>query len=264
MFDILTTGFINIRLLDIIDIILVAILLYQIYNLLKGTSAINIFIGILALILIWRLVSALEMELLSKILGGFISVGFIALIIVFQPEIRRFLLLLGTANVINQLQSTLFFGKIKLSETQKLSIDPIVNACEEMSKTNTGALIILTKKNKLQQLIDTGEKIESLISGVLIENIFYKNSPLHDGAIIIHKNKIRAARCVLPITKNENFPPDYGLRHRAAAGVSEQSDAIAIIVSEQTGKISYAKGGSLHIHLTPVQLKKFLLDEYKE
>jgi len=195
-------------------------------------------------------------------LGGFISVGFIALIIVFQPEIRRFLLLLGTANIISQLRLKIIFWNRGKDSSPRLSIDPIVEACEEMSKTKTGALIILTKKNELRQCINTGEKIEALISSPLLENIFYKNSPLHDGAVIIDKNKIQAARCVLPITKNKNFPQDYGLRHRAAVGVSEQTDAISLIVSEQTGKISYAKGGSLHIHLTTAQLKSFLLDEF--
>jgi uncharacterized protein (TIGR00159 family) len=144
----------------------------------------------------------------------------------------------------------------------KVNFEAIVKACQSMSEQKTGALIILAKKNELRQLIETGQRIDAVISTALLENIFFKNSPLHDGAVIIDRNKIKAARCVLPITRNRNFPSNYGLRHRAAVGVSEQTDAIALIVSEETGKISYAKGGALYLHLTPTQLRNYLNEEF--
>lgn len=255
-------AFISIRILDVLDIVLVAFLLYEMYNLLRGTAAINIFLGIVAVLLFWRLVTALEMELLSKIFGGFISVGFIALIVVFQPEIRRFLLLLGTPYTLDRIRSRLFFWRINIKHQPKTNIEAIVKACQSMSESKTGALILLAKKNELKQFVDTGQRIDGVISTSLLENIFFKNAPLHDGAVIIERNKIRAARCVLPITRNRNFPSNYGLRHRAAVGVSEQSDAIVLIVSEESGKISYAKGGALHLHLTPTQLRNYLNSEF--
>ncbi|MBI9033299.1 MAG: TIGR00159 family protein [Bacteroidales bacterium] len=261
MIDLFIPTFINVRLLDILDILLVAYLIYALYNLLKGTAAINIFIGILAVFFIWKLVTALEMELLSEILGAFISVGFIALIVVFQPEIRRFLLLLGTPSFINRKRKKLLFWKVNIKRTQPTEIDPIIDACNSMSETRTGALIVITRKNELRHIAESGEQIDARVSQSLIENIFYKNSPLHDGALIISKNQIKAAACVLPLTKKENFPAGYGLRHRAAVGISEHSDSIAIIVSEQTGRIAYAFEGQLKPHVTPVQLRNLLKKE---
>lgn len=255
-------AFISVRFLDILDIVLVAFLLYELYHLLRGTAAINIFVGIVAVLVFWRLVTALEMELLSKIFGGFISVGFIALIVVFQPEIRRFLLLLGTPYTIENIKSRLFFWRMNIKSQPKINIDAIIKAISSMSSNKTGALILLAKKNELKQFIETGQRIDGIVSTSLIENIFFKNAPLHDGAVIIERNKIRAARCVLPITRNRSFPANYGLRHRAAVGASEQTDAIVLIVSEENGKISYAKGGSLHLHLTPNQLKNYLSEEF--
>lgn len=254
-------AFISIRFLDILDILLVAFILYELYNLLRGTAAINIFFGIVAVLIFWRLVTALEMELLSKIFGGFISVGFIALIVVFQPEIRRFLLLIGTPHTLEKVRSRLFFWKINLNTSPAVDVEAIKTAFEHMSQSKTGALVLIAKKNELKQFIETGQKIDSVVSSPMLENIFFKNSPLHDGAVIIERNRIRAARCVLPITRNRKFPSNYGLRHRAAVGISEQSDAIALIVSEESGKIAYAKGGDLHLHLTPTQLAEFLTDE---
>jgi uncharacterized protein (TIGR00159 family) len=223
---------------------------------------VNIFIAITAIVIFWRLVSALEMELLSKIFGGLISVGFIALIVVFQPEIRRFLLLLGTPNSLNTIRSNLFFWRFRQPAHPKLNINEVVKACTNMASKYTGALIVITRNNELNQFIDTGVALNAEVNAAVLENIFFKNAPLHDGAVIIHKNKLKAARCVLPITRNRNFPQNYGLRHRAAVGISEQTDAIALIVSEETGKISYASHGSLHLHLTPEQLKTFLHEQY--
>jgi diadenylate cyclase len=255
-------AFLQIRLLDIIDIILVAILLYQLYLLIRGTGSLNIFLGILSIYLIWWLVRVFEMELLTAILGQFISVGVLALIIVFQPEIRKFLLLIGTRSFINK-GSRNFFKRIwQFDETIKLNISPIVNSCQRFSENRTGALIVITKENDLGFFVETGELIEARISEQLLENIFFKNSPLHDGAVIITSNRIKAARCVLPVSDNKNIPSILGLRHRAAAGITEQSDAITIVVSEQNGRISVAKEGEIKRNLKPVQLKEFLAREF--
>jgi uncharacterized protein (TIGR00159 family) len=254
-------GFINIGLLDILDIFFVALLLFFLYNLMKGSAAINIFIGILAIFLLWKLVSALQMELLTEILGAFISVGFIALIVVFQPEIRRFLLLIGTPKFIKPRRNS-FLWKLNLKTADNLDVDKIVKSCQELSNSKTGAIIVVARRNELRQFSETGLVIDAELSEALLENIFYKNTPLHDGAVIIMRNKIHAARCVLPITKNANFPPDYGLRHRAAVGVTERSDAVAIVVSEQTGQIAYSEEGRLTTKVTASQLKDFLEEEF--
>ncbi len=255
-------AFLQIRLLDIIDIILVAILLYQLYLLIRGTGALNIFVGILSIYLVWWLVRIFEMELLTAILGQFISVGVLALIIVFQPEIRKFLLMVGTRSFINK-PSRRFFSRLwQFDDTIKLNISPIVNSCQRFSENRNGALIVITKENELAFFIETGELIDARISEQLLDNIFFKNSPLHDGAVIISSNRIRAARCVLPVSESKEIPSSLGLRHRAAAGITEQSDAIAIVVSEQTGRISVAKGGEIRRNLKPVQLKEFLAREF--
>jgi uncharacterized protein (TIGR00159 family) len=209
----------------------------------------------------WKLVTALEMELLSEILGAFISVGFIALIVVFQPEIRKFLLMLGTPGFIRKKRSKFLFWRLDINQTLKLDIDPIIMACRDMSESKTGALIIVANKSPLEQYVETGKVLNALISEELIENIFFKNSPLHDGAMIIHDNKIKAAGCILPVSSNRNIPGTFGLRHRSAVGITEQSDAIAIIVSEETGKISYAISGKLIPNLMPNQLKSRLLED---
>jgi len=243
--------------IDLLDIFLVAILLYQLYRLVQGTVAMNIFIGILAIYFIWKIVEALKMDLLSEILGKFIDVGIIALLIVFQPELRRFLLLIGTPEIFNKfpLWKKLFSWKTK-KKIYAEDVNAIVKACKQMSETKTGALIILTTSSDLNFYVKTGEQMEAKISSKTLESIFYKNSPLHDGAVIISNGKIRAARCVLPITEREDFPSHLGMRHRAAAGITENSDALAIIVSEQTGEISFAKEGKIENGLSPEKLKQ--------
>ncbi|MCD4747050.1 MAG: diadenylate cyclase CdaA [Bacteroidales bacterium] len=263
MLTLYITTFIEIHLLDVIDIFLVALLLYGLYKLLKGTVAINILFGIVAVYLIWNLVKALEMDLLGEILGAFISVGFIALIVVFQPEIRKFLLLLGTPSFINRKRKRFLFWKLNIDNTLIFEIDKIINACKKMAQSKTGALIVIANINELKQYIETGEIINANISEQLIENIFFKNSPLHDGAVIIFKNKIKAARCILPLSKNQDISSELGLRHRAAIGVTEQSDALAIIVSEQTGNISYSKDGKIKTNIQSNQLKNFLETDIK-
>lgn len=254
--------FLDMRFLDIIDILLVAILLYQLYKLIKGTVAIKIFLGIISLYLVWKLVRLFEMELLSEILGQFISVGVLALIIVFQPEIRKFLLILGSQGLLNKGPRSFWKRLWHLEEQPRLNIPPIVNACEELAQTKTGALIVITRENQLSWYVDTGEILDARISRQLLENIFYKNSPLHDGAVIISNNSIKAARCVLPVSDNPEFPESLGLRHRAAVGITEQSDAISLVVSEQTGKISLCKSGEIKRNINPVQLKELLAREF--
>lgn len=231
--------FIQIRVIDIIDITLVAALLYGLYSLLKGTTATSIFLGVVSIWLIWQVVKALQMELLSSILGAFVSVGFIALIIIFQPEIRRFLFTIGTQARKSKL--TRKFHLFKVSGSIILNVDAITRACQNMSDIKQGALIIITKQNKLDDIALTGVDINADISNALIENIFFKNSPLHDGAMIISNNRIRSARCILPVTNKTDIPGHYGLRHRAAIGITEDNDCFVLVVSEETGTISIVK-----------------------
>ncbi|MCK9616202.1 MAG: diadenylate cyclase CdaA [Lentimicrobiaceae bacterium] len=263
MLSILLNSFLQVRLLDIIDIILVAILLFELYQLLKGTAAINIFFGIIAVFAAWRVVKILEMELLAEILGAFISVGFIALIVVFQPEIRKFLLMLGTPGFIKKHKKRFLFWKLKYTPGPQVNVDAVVQACHKMALSKTGALIVIARKNNLQEYIDTGESINASISDQLIETIFFKNTPLHDGAIIISDNHIAAARCILPVSSNQEIPSNYGLRHRSALGISERSDAIAIVVSEQTGKIAYCTNASITAKIEPSQLKNMLEEDWE-
>ena len=252
----------KIQLMDFIDILLVAILLFQFYRLIKGTNAINIFLGIISIYIVYKIVKALHMELLSEILSAFISVGFIALIVVFQPEIRKFLFLLGTPNFINNKPKRFFFWRLLISNPITLDIEPIVESCANMASTKTGALIVITKKHELRQFIETGETIDSKITDIMLQNIFFKNSPLHDGAVIIAENRILAARCILPVSDSLDVPIQLGTRHRAAIGITEQTDSVAIVVSEQTGGISICKAGHLRTQLKPIELQKLLEEEF--
>jgi len=243
MFD-----FIEFSLLDVLDILLVATLLYYIYKLLKGTVAINIVIGIAFIFLIWKITQALKMEMLSGILGYLLSGGVIALIIVFQQEIRKFLLMIGTTNFTNKRS---FFKQLKFLQTEissEIDTDTILDACKKMSKTKTGALIVIERTNALDFLINTGDSMNAVVNEVLLESIFYKNSPLHDGALIIRDNYIVATRVVLPISDSAKIPARFGLRHRAAIGVSEKTDAVCLLVSEETGEISYIKDGGFVLY----------------
>ena len=236
--------FIQIRVVDIIDITLVAALLYGLYSLVKGTSATSIFLGIVAIWLIWQVVKALQMELLSSILGAFVSVGFIALIIIFQPEIRRFLFTIGTQARKNKLSKKFHLFRLH-SNSIILDAEALTQACLNMSEIKQGALIIVTKQNQLDDIALTGVDINANISNSLIENIFFKNSPLHDGAMIITNNRIRSARCILPVTEKTDIPGHYGLRHRAAIGVTEENDCFVLVVSEETGNISFVKNTTI-------------------
>lgn len=247
--------FITIRVLDVIDVLLVAYLMYQVYMLIRGTVAMNIFIGILSFYLLWIIVKALEMQLLGNILGQVIGVGVIALIIVFQQEIRRFLIFIGNQYFSRNRLSLERVIPINITPQPKVKIKSIIKAVINMAKTKTGALVVIARKSELTVYAETGDSLNAETSSRLIESIFNKNSPLHDGALIIHGDRIVAARCVLPVSENLNLPPNYGLRHRAALGLSENTDALTIIVSEQTGKISLAESGKL---LTDVGVKELM------
>ncbi len=227
---------------------------------LKGTVAINIFLGIVSLFLIWKLVGAFQMELLSQILGAFISVGLVALIIIFQPEIRQFLLAIGTPTFFNTHGHRFKFLKFAFKERFEFDIDPIIVACQHMAELKTGALIVITRQNELNQYIGTGQEINASISSQLIENIFFKNSPLHDGAMIISRNEIRAAGCIMPVSKKQ-ITARAGLRHRAAIGISEVSDCISIVVSEETGRISYCIKGEIKFRVSLQRLQSMLIEE---
>lgn len=257
-------GFLDFSLLDFIDIALVAFLLYQLYRLVKGTVAINIFAGVIAIYLLWKLVEALQMELLSEILGQFIGVGVIAILIVFQQELRKFLLFIGTTGFKTGKGS--WMRKLKIFKAKhpikKTDFEAVLLACKDFSNDLTGALIVLNRNSKLRFIVETGDPIKAPLSDHLLKSIFYKNSPLHDGAVIVSDNEIVAARCVLPVSENPKIPARYGMRHRAALGISEQSDAIAVVVSEENGEISYAKEGHMKSRLSIEQLKHFLEEDF--
>jgi uncharacterized protein (TIGR00159 family) len=259
----LLVGLFSLRIVDIIDILLFAILLYEIYNLVKGTAAIRIFIGIIAVYLIWRVVKVMQMQLLTEILGQFISVGVIALVVVFQPEIRQVLLMLGNSKIIKNQRKRFLFWRFKIDNPVNLNIDKIVKACQKMAETKTGALIVIAQQNELAQYIATGQAVDAKVSEVILETIFFKNSPLHDGAVIVIGENIRAARCILPVSNKATIPPFYGLRHRAAVGITEKSDAIAIIVSEERGDIAYCYEGILYENVSPSDLSNFVEGLFK-
>jgi diadenylate cyclase len=252
---------------DIVDIFLVAVLLYQMFKLLKRSGAANIFLGILAFILCWFLVSyVFKMELLGGIFDRVVSVGAFALIVLFQDEIRRFFSRIGSTQKWSFLNSIKrFFGNSN-TEPDKSNLDlvQIVLACRNLSKSSTGGLIVLTRTNDLDLYLQSGEQLNATINSRLIESIFFKNSPLHDGALIISNRTLKAAACILPVSKNQTIPKRMGLRHRAALGITEQSDAIAIVVSEETGHISWAVNGQLTINVKPEQLEHFLSEELSE
>ena len=240
--------FLDFSFLDALDILLVALLIYYIYKLLKGTVAINIFLGIAFIFLIWQITQILKMEMLSNILEYLLSGGVIALIIVFQQEIRKFLLMIGTTNVTSRTQFLKQLKFLKSEITLETDSDTLLSACKKMSKTKTGALIVIERTNSLDFLIKTGDTMNAEINEVLLESIFYKNSPLHDGATIIRDNFVVATRVILPISDSINIPSRFGLRHRAAFGVSEKTDAVCLLVSEETGEISYIKDGSFELY----------------
>ena len=252
--------FIEFGIKDFIDILLVAYLLYQTYRLMKDSGSINIFVGILVFIGCWIIVSqVLEMRLLGSIFDKLVSVGVLALIVLFQDEVRKFLVTVGShkrwENILR------FLRKSKQEKIEQSDIMPIVMACMSMSKGKVGALIVIEKNVPLNEIIRSGETINADVNQRLIENIFFKNSPLHDGAMIIRHKQIIAAGCILPVSHDLNIPKELGLRHRAAMGVSQETDALAIIVSEETGGISAAYKGQFQLRLTAEELERILTKE---
>lgn len=248
---------------DIIDVVLVALMLYYIYRLMKESRSLNVFMGIMVFVVLWLLVSqVLEMKLLGSIMDKLVSVGVIGLIILFQEDIRKFLYNLGAHQRIRAI--TRFFSgsdKKHSSEELKQMIMPIVMACLNMSKRKVGALIVLERGMPLDDIVTTGERIDANISQQLIENIFFKNSPLHDGAMVISNRRIEAAGCILPVSHDLDIPKELGLRHRAALGISQESDCIAIVVSEETGGITVALKSNLHLRLSAEKLESILTQE---
>ncbi len=251
----------GIEIKDIIDILLVAVLLHQTYRLMKNTGTSNIFVGILSFIVFWFLiVHVFKLELMSTILNQLISVGAIVVVVIFQNEIRNFFSQIGSR------KTWKFYKKLHKyfkkdedhEEDTSLPVMNIVMACKNMSNSRTGALIVIEKENNLQEYISTGDTVNADISTRMIESIFFKNSPLHDGAVVISNNRIKAAGTILPVSKSLGIPRNLGLRHRAAMGLSEKTDAIIVIVSEETGAISIAMNGKFYLDLDAQQIEKIL------
>lgn len=249
---------------DAVDIFCVACLLYYVYRLMKASGSLNIFYGILFFTITWSIVSQVfEMKMLGLIFDSLVNVGVIALIVIFQEEIRRFFLTLGSQRRLPAIAR--FFTKRKEDdeEDHEKAILPVVMACDSMSKNLVGALIIIERDMSLSDIVVSGEYIDAKINTELIKNIFFKNSPLHDGAMIIRRNRIIAAGCILPVSHSLNIPKDLGLRHRAALGITQQSDAIAIIVSEETGAINIAHRGEFRLRLAGNELESYLVNNLK-
>jgi len=252
----------HITILDIIDIVLVATVLFQLYRLIRGTAALSIFLGIFFIYLFWLIVKALNMELISGLLGQVIGVGVIALIIVFQQEVRRFLLVFGNRYIVNsRLSLNRLFSFVSNQPSSPREAEEIVKACDRLSTNRTGALIVIGRKSSFALFSEGGEILKARISAELLETIFFKNTPLHDGAVLIEGGLILAARCPLPTTDQVNLPAHYGMRHRAAIGMSEQSDALIIVISEESGYISVVETGEIRENITPNELRNILLME---
>ena len=256
--------FIEFGIKDFIDIFLVALMLFYIYRLMKESSSLNVFIGILMFVVLWLFVSqVIEMRLLGSIMDKLVSVGVIGLIVLFQEDIRKFLYNLGAHQRMRMLLRIFSADKNKAPEHDKETIVPIVLACMNMSKKKVGALIVIERNNPLDDIVKTGDLIDANINQRLIENIFFKNSPLHDGAMMISNKRIKAAGCILPVSHNMDIPKDLGLRHRAAMGMSQEADAVVIVVSEETGSISVAIKGEFQLRLSAEKLESVLTEEMR-
>lgn len=236
-------GFLEVTWVDFIDIALVSILLYQVYKLIRGSIAVNIFLGILALYLVYLIVRAAQMELLAKILGQFMGVGVLAMIILFQPEIRKFLLLIGRTTEINRDSIFKSLQNWRQGYHNDFDVHQLIEAAKSMKATHTGALIVFSRDTDLKSYCETGEMLDAEVNRRLILSIFNKHTPLHDGAAIIHKGRILAARCVLPVSENDHLPAQFGLRHRSAIGMSEVTDTLVLAISEETGRLILARNG---------------------
>ena len=253
-------GFLHLSIMDVLDIVVVAAIIYIVFRWLRGSSALNILIAIVALFLIRFVAGALEMKLLSALMDAVINVGAVALIVIFQPEIRQFLGRVGRGG------DSRWWGRLFGRKEEGLgnqASKEIAQACRDMAESRTGALIVVLHKNSLQDVIDSGDRIDAEVRSRLLENIFFKNSPLHDGAVIIGGNRIIAARCTLPITERKDLPAKYGMRHKAAVGISERSDADVIVVSEQRGTICFVRDGEIH-PISSVNELKLMLEPQKQ
>lgn len=251
----------NFGIKDIIDILLVAMLLYYVWRLMKESSSANIFTGIIIFVVTWIVVSRIfEMRLLGSIMNNLINIGAVALVVLFQDELRQFFSTIGSKRSARLLKR-LFAPKTETT-THRPDIMPIVLACMSMGKQKVGALIVIERSVGLSDIIKTGDIINANINQRLIENIFFKNSPLHDGAMIISHGRIAAAGCILPVSHDSDIPKALGLRHRSALGISQKSDCLAIIVSEETGGISIARGGQLQLRLTAENLESLLAEQW--
>lgn len=249
------------RWIDLLDIFLVSVLLYQIYQIVKGTVAIRIFLAVLTVYLLYWLVTAMDMHLLSGLLGQFTGLGMLALIILFQPEIRRFFILVGSnagRRRIQFLRKIFPSGSLRINPRTVLNTEALQTALERMSAARTGALLVILRESELKYYSRSGVAIEAKLSADLLEQLFYKNSPLHDGAVLIRGNTILSAKCMLPLTENQELPGRYGMRHRAAIGITEVSDAISVVVSEETGEIAMAVEGRIHHNLAPKDVIRLL------
>jgi uncharacterized protein (TIGR00159 family) len=258
-------GFLDVRLVDLFDIAAVSFLLFQVYKLMRGSVAIRIFLGFLFLYLIYLVVRAIDMDLLSSILDQFMGVGVIAVIVLFQQEIRKFLLMLGKTPIFNR--ETMFRGFWGHNENTEEKVRQVVEAVKSMGGANTGALIVYSRDTELKFYAESGDLINADLSKRLLLSIFNKYSPLHDGAVIIHHNRIIAARCVLPVTEREDLPAQFGMRHRAAIGMSEATDSLVLVVSEETGQMSIAQNGimshNLSGHEITDKIMEYLTEEKK-
>ena len=244
---------------DVVDILLVAVFLFYMYQILNSSGTKALFGGIFTFLLIWVLVSkVLQMQLMGSILDMFTSVGALALVIIFQEEIRRFLFTLGSTRRWNFLKNLFNKDTTDINEEQSRLVASIVLACLNMSRKKTGALIAIQQNMDLAGYIHTGEMFNSEINARLIENIFFKNSPLHDGAMIIADGMIRAAGCILPVASGDELSRELGLRHRSALGLAKETDAKVIIVSEERGKVSFAQNGTLHVDISLEELREAL------
>ena len=259
MISVFKIGFLEVSWVDFVDIALVSILLYQVYKLIRGSIAVNIFLGILALYLVYLIVRAAQMELLSTILGQFMGVGVLAMIILFQPEIRKFLLVIGRGT---EFRENIFksIANWRHEYHDDFDVSEVIEAIKSLKATKTGALIVFSRDTELKFYAQTGDALDSEVNKRLIASIFNKNSPLHDGAAIIHKGRIKAARCVLPVSENDHIPASYGLRHRAAIGMSENTDTLVAAISEETGRLLLARNGKYLKSLKLRQVEQKILE----
>jgi len=257
-------GFLEISWVDVIDVFAVTLLLYQVFKLMKGSIASKVFLGFLFLYLTYLMVDAVQMELLSAILGQFMGIGVFALIILFSPEIRKFLLLIGKSTSFGR-ENILKNLPWKRGQNEKIfDYTPVIEAARTLGGSNTGALIVFSKESELKFYVDSGDKINGVITKRLLLSIFNKTSPLHDGAVIIHNGRILAARCILPVSDNENLPAQFGLRHRAAIGMSETTDTLVLVVSEETGQISIVRKGEIYHNLSIPELRQMINEYFAE